>query len=111
MATDEVMYDSSRNCSGWDLNTPPLRTSNYARIGDRGKIYVRGSAYANGDTWTNPFSPNEARRLARYILELADDAEKDPAVEELASALSHSASFSVDYYEQAQALIAEGYRK
>jgi predicted alpha-1,6-mannanase (GH76 family) len=106
MATDVPVYDDGLT----------LRTSHYARIHpDRtgNGIQVRNSAYADGaDNWGfNFFPPEAARRLARYILELADDTEKNPAAEEMARALQDSAESSIDYYEQAEFLIAMGYRK
>jgi hypothetical protein len=49
-----------------------LYVCDYARKGSCG-IYVRGSKFIDYDG--NYFTPDAARRLARYILELADDAD------------------------------------
>ena len=65
-----------------------FQTSDYAELYDmegRKKVRVRGSVYQE---YANYFQPEDARKLARYILELADDAERDPALEELEEDLS-----------------------
>jgi hypothetical protein len=68
-----------------------IYTSDYARIdrpeyGGGRVIQVRGTQYpAPGEReWSsNRFSPEEARELARYLIDLADDAEIDPEADAL----------------------------
>jgi hypothetical protein len=115
MANDIPVYES---CTRELFGRHALMASDYAVIeytGTERVIKVRGSKYIEFDG--NYFRPAEARRLANYILELADDAEKDPAVDEFASDLEEVNHQVYGYYvgepldELAKLLIKMGYRK
>lgn len=117
--TDEIVYQSELDC--WPVleGIAPLRASRYAEITEAcpGRcVKIRGSAF---DEYTgNYFRPEEARRIARHILELADEAERDPSLDELKSdlAAAHKAVYGLVLFTETDAKTAEvlhqmGYRK
>jgi hypothetical protein len=105
MADDVAVYDNG-TCDS-------TKVSEYARITADHSIQVRGTFGVDWPAY-NQFTPTEARRLAKYINELADDAERNPEAEELekalwAAGLETPLGFSMG--ELAKRLVAKGYHK
>src|SRR5512146_3477137 len=94
-----------------------LMSADYARH-DRlmpGKLQVRGTQFGSQGEWPyhNSFEPEEFRRLARYMLALADEAE---LMNPLAKLLAQDLALAVnkpdeDFTVAALQLIQKGYRK
>lgn len=92
-----------------------ILASEYARTVDE-RIQIRGTIFPEcpEENWSaNSFTPNEARKLAKYILELANDAERNsPEVKDIAHDLKDAAKAgNASYEDLALHLVKMGYHK